>query len=77
MSEVETKSKREAAADSPAAVWSPEPTPREILPADMASIITSLNGSGLIRSKSALWGNAKKLKYKMKESPSPSFKCVS
>ena len=29
MSEVETKSKREAAADSPAAVWSPEPTPRE------------------------------------------------
>src|ERR1700736_3165304 len=29
MSEVETKAKREAAADSPAAVWSPEPTPRE------------------------------------------------
>src|SRR5467141_2407191 len=29
MSEVETKSNREAAADSPAAVWSPEPTPRE------------------------------------------------
>jgi len=29
MSDVETKSKREAAADSPAAVWSPEPTPRE------------------------------------------------
>jgi len=29
MSEVGTKSKREAAADSPAAVWSPEPTPRE------------------------------------------------
>jgi RND family efflux transporter MFP subunit len=27
MSDVETKSKREAAADSPAAVWSPEPTP--------------------------------------------------
>jgi hypothetical protein len=44
------------------------------VPADMASIITSLNGSGLIRSKSALWGNAKNLKYKMKENPSPSFK---
>src|SRR5208283_3763599 len=29
MSEVETKSKREAAADSPAAVWTPEPTARE------------------------------------------------
>src|ERR1700737_746151 len=29
MSDVETKSKRETAADSPAAVWSPEPTPRE------------------------------------------------
>src|SRR5271166_2860222 len=29
MSEVETKSKREAKADSPAAVWSPEPAPRE------------------------------------------------
>ena len=29
MSEVETKAKREAATDSPAAVWSPEPTPRE------------------------------------------------
>jgi multidrug resistance efflux pump len=29
MSEVEAKSKREAAADSPAAVWSPEPAPRE------------------------------------------------
>jgi multidrug resistance efflux pump len=29
MSEVEAKAKREAAADSPAAVWSPEPTPRE------------------------------------------------
>jgi multidrug resistance efflux pump len=29
MSEVETKAKREAAADSPASVWSPEPTPRE------------------------------------------------
>src|SRR5271165_525972 len=29
MSDVETKSKREAAADSPAAVWPPEPTPRE------------------------------------------------
>ena len=40
----------------------------------MASIITSPNGSGLIGSKSALWGKAKKLKYKMKESPSPSFK---
>jgi multidrug resistance efflux pump len=29
MSDVETKSKREAKADSPAAVWSPEPAPRE------------------------------------------------
>jgi multidrug resistance efflux pump len=29
MSEVEAKSKREAKVDSPAAVWSPEPTPRE------------------------------------------------
>ena len=29
MSEVETKSKREAAPDIPAAVWSPEPAPRE------------------------------------------------
>src|SRR5437660_1888352 len=29
MSDVETKSKREAAADSPAVVWSPERTPRE------------------------------------------------
>jgi multidrug resistance efflux pump len=29
MSDVETKSKREAAAESPAEVWSPEPTPRE------------------------------------------------
>jgi len=29
MSDVETKSKREAATDAPAAVWSPEPTPRE------------------------------------------------
>src|SRR5215469_15425278 len=28
MSGVETKSKREAAPDTPAAVWSPEPTPR-------------------------------------------------
>ncbi len=28
MSEVETKAKREAAIDSPAAVWSPEPVPR-------------------------------------------------
>ena len=34
------------------------------VPADMASTITSLNGSGLIRSKSALWGKAKNLKYK-------------
>src|SRR5208282_2533373 len=30
MSDVETKSKREAAADAPAAVWSPEPAPREM-----------------------------------------------
>jgi multidrug resistance efflux pump len=30
MSDLETKSKREAAADSPAAVWSPEPTPWEM-----------------------------------------------
>ena len=29
MSDVETKAKREGAAASPAAVWSPEPTPRE------------------------------------------------
>src|ERR1700737_372940 len=29
MSDVETKAKRESAADAPAAVWSPEPTPRE------------------------------------------------
>jgi len=29
MSDVEAKSKREAKADSPAAVWSPEPAPRE------------------------------------------------
>jgi multidrug resistance efflux pump len=29
MSDVETKSKREAAPDTPAVVWSPEPTPRE------------------------------------------------
>jgi len=29
MSEVETKAKREAAVDAPAAVWSPEPEPRE------------------------------------------------
>jgi hypothetical protein len=29
MSDVETKVKRDAAADSPASVWSPEPTPRE------------------------------------------------
>ena len=29
MSEVETKSKREVAADTPASVWSPEPAPRE------------------------------------------------
>jgi multidrug resistance efflux pump len=29
MSDVEAKSKREAKVDSPAAVWSPEPTPRE------------------------------------------------
>src|ERR1700738_4678496 len=29
MSDVETKSKRETATDSPAAVWSPEPAPRE------------------------------------------------
>jgi len=29
MSDVETKSKREAKVDSPAAVWSPEPAPRE------------------------------------------------
>jgi len=29
MADVETKSKREAATDSPAAVWSPEPAPRE------------------------------------------------
>ena len=29
MSDVETKSKREAAVDAPAAVWSPEPAPRE------------------------------------------------
>src|ERR1700730_13751671 len=29
MSEVETKAKREAPADAPAAVWSPEPAPRE------------------------------------------------
>src|SRR5208282_4402491 len=29
MSDIETKSKREAKADSPAAVWSPEPAPRE------------------------------------------------
>jgi multidrug resistance efflux pump len=29
MSDVETKSKREAKIDSPAAVWSPEPAPRE------------------------------------------------
>jgi multidrug resistance efflux pump len=29
MSDVEAKSKREAAVDAPAAVWSPEPTPRE------------------------------------------------
>jgi multidrug resistance efflux pump len=30
MSDVETKAKREGAADSPASVWSPEPTPREM-----------------------------------------------
>jgi multidrug resistance efflux pump len=29
MSDVQTKSKREAAVDAPAAVWSPEPAPRE------------------------------------------------
>ena len=29
MSDIETKSKREAAPDTPAAVWSPEPKPRE------------------------------------------------
>src|SRR6266446_2075820 len=29
MSDVETKSRRETAVDSPASVWSPEPTPRE------------------------------------------------
>jgi multidrug resistance efflux pump len=29
MSDVETKAKREAAPDTPAAIWSPEPTPRE------------------------------------------------
>jgi multidrug resistance efflux pump len=29
MSDVETKAKREAAVDAPAAVWSPEPTPRK------------------------------------------------
>ena len=29
MSDVETKSKREVAADTPASVWSPEPAPRE------------------------------------------------
>src|SRR6516162_5468890 len=29
MSDVETKAKREAAVAAPAAVWSPEPTPRE------------------------------------------------
>jgi multidrug resistance efflux pump len=29
MSDVETKAKRESAADAPAAVWSPEPKPRE------------------------------------------------
>ena len=29
MSEIETKSKREVAADTPASVWSPEPAPRE------------------------------------------------
>jgi multidrug resistance efflux pump len=29
MSDVETKVKRDVAADSPASVWSPEPTPRE------------------------------------------------
>jgi multidrug resistance efflux pump len=30
MSDVETKAKREAAPDAPAAIWSPEPTPREV-----------------------------------------------
>ena len=41
MSEVETKSKREAAADSPAAVWSPEPPARDA-PAAAPAIVPLL-----------------------------------
>jgi len=51
MSDVETKAKREAAVDAPAAVWSPEPTPREpprrrlrILPFVITSAVIAVAG---------------------------------